>query len=655
MSMTVDLLFQTLLRNRSRVAAVSVAALLFVPLLLMAQQPKPTAPKRKIPVPHAPIRPMLPSVDRSQPDKVFLEYADRLHYEEIPGLPKEECPQVLVGNVKLRKAGMWMYCDSAYFFERTSSFDAFGNVRMEQGDTLFVYADELNYDGPQQLAVLFADPGKKVRLINRDVKLETDIFNYDLAAEMGFYNIGGQLTDKQNVLTSVEGQYHPNTKQAYFNYDVHLESVQENKPNDKVIINTEALTYNTATHIAEITSPSEIINADGTIYTSLGVYNTNVGTADLFSRSTVRTNKGNTLTGDTLFYDRKKQYGEAFGNMILVDSARHSEILGNYGFYDEVRDSAFVTGRALAKEYSKGDTLYLRGDTINAYLDLVDSTRVTNVFHCVRVYRSDIQAICHSLSLTERDSIMYMYRDPHVSSDERQIFGNIINVHMADSTVDWARLPQTGFVAEHIAEDCYNQISGNDMTAWFADSVLTRLYVEGNVMLNMFPMEKDSTYNKFAYVESSYMDAYFNKNQIEHVTFWPETTSKITPLYLAKRNSYYLPKFKWYEFLRPRTPGDVFVIPQEMIDLFRSAEPIKQPDLKKAAGANKPNSNAPLPRDPAIPGTEQEIKAVPDPVKLALDAAGKKTPVKPAPDQSAAPVKSATLEKADENLGVPVD
>ena len=226
---------------------------------------------------------------------------------------------------------------------------------------------------------------------------------------------------------------------------------------------------------------------------------------------------------------------------------------------------------------------------------------------------------------------------------------------MADSTVDWARLPQTGFVAEHIAEDCYNQISGNDMTAWFADSVLTRLYVEGNVMLNMFPMEKDSTYNKFAYVESSYMDAYFNKNQIEHVTFWPETTSKITPLYLAKRNSYYLPKFKWYEFLRPRTPGDVFVIPQEMIDLFRSAEPIKQPDLKKAAGANKPNSNAPLPRDPAIPGTEQEIKAVPDPVKLALDAAGKKTPVKPAPDQSAAPVKSATLEKADENLGVPVD
>lgn len=650
--MTVSSLLKTLYENRARMAAVLMAAILFVPLVIMAQSPKAGAPKRKIPVPHAPIRPMLPSVDRNQPDKVFLEYADRLYYEEIPGLPKEECPQVLVGNVKLRKTGMWMYCDSAYFFERTSSFDAFGNVRMQQGDTLFVYADELNYDGPQQLAVLFADPGKKVRLINRDVKLETDIFNYDLAAEMGYYNIGGQLTDKQNILTSVEGQYHPNSKQAYFNYDVHLESVQENKK-DKVIINTEALTYNTYTHIAEINSPSEIINADGTIYTSLGIYNTNVGTADLFSRSTVRTNKGNTLTGDTLFYDRKKQYGEAFGNMVLVDSARQSEILGNYGFYDEVRDSAFVTGHALAKEYSKGDTLYLHGDSITAYMDLSDSTRVTNVYHRVRVYRSDIQAICDSLSLTERDSIMYMYRHPIVWSDERQIFGNIINVHLADSTVDWARLPQTGFVAEHIAEDCYNQISGNDMTAWFADSVLTRLYVEGNVMLNMFPMEKDSTYNKFAYVESSYMDAYFNKNQVEHVTFWPETTSKITPLYLARRNSYYLPKFKWFEFLRPRTPGDVFVIPQEMIDLFNSAEPIKQPDLKKSHAAVSPNANAPLPRDKsAIPSGQ--LPALPEPIKLNLDAPGGAVTGKSIPSVPEAE-EPVAKEPEVENLGLPLE
>lgn len=594
---------------RRRAAFFAMAAMLVVwlPVLLVAQQSKnsPQTPKRKIPVPHAQLRPVLPSIDRNQSDKVFLEYADRLSYDEIPGVPKSELPQILNGNVKLRKGGMWMYCDSAYLFESTNSFDAFGNVKMTQGDTLFVYADELNYDGATELAILFADPGKKVRLINRDVKLETDIFNYDLRNDVGYYNIGGTLTDKQNILTSVEGQYHPSTKQAYFDYDVHLESQQKN---DKLYINTEALTYNTASHIATLNSPSEIINSDGIIYTSNGVYNTNVGTADLFARSTVRTNKGNTLTGDTLFYDRTKQYGEAFGNMVLVDSARQSQLLGNYGFYDEVRDSAFVTGRALAKEYSKGDTLYLHGDSITAYLDLADSTKVTNVFHRVRVYRSDVQAICDSLSLTERDSIMYMFRHPIVWSDKRQIFGNIINVHLNDSTVDWARLPQTGVMAEHIAEDCYNQISGNDMTAWFADTTINRLYVEGNVMLNLFPMESDSSYNKFAYVESSFMDSYFDNNTIKSVHFWPETTSKITPLYLAKRGSYFLPKFRWYDDLRPRTPGDVFVIPDAMIELFENADPINIEAMRKALSKNKPNPNAPAERK-EIP--EAPAKAIP--------------------------------------------
>lgn len=613
--------------------AVLAVAVITLPFIISAVEPKKTDPRQqriKIPVPHSKLTPVLPSLNRNQSDKVFLEYADRLHYDEIPGLPKEECPQVLNGNVKMRKAGMWMYCDSAYFFEKTNSFDAFGNVRMQQGDTLFVYADELNYDGGQQLAVLFADPGKKVKLINRDVTLETDIFTYDLKTDIGYYNIGGTLTDKQNILTSVEGQYHPRTKQSYFDYDVHLESKSDK---DKVIINTEALTYNTATHMAELNSPSEIINADGTIYTSSGIYNTNKGTANLFARSTVRTNKGNILIGDTLFYNRQKQYGEAFGNMVLIDTENHSEVLGDYGFYDEVRDSAFVTGHALAKEYSKGDTLYLHGDTIIAYLDLADSTRVTNAFHRVKFYRSDVQGLCDSLSLTERDSIMYMYRAPIVWSDKRQISGNIINVHMADSTVDWARLPQTGFIAELIAEDCYNQISGNDMTAWFADSVITRLYVEGNVMLNLFPMEKDSTYNKFAYVESSYMDAYFDNNQIKKVKYWPETTSKITPLYLAKRGSYFLPKFKWYEDLRPRTPGDIFVVEPEMIDLFRNAEPLRQPDIKRAGEKNQPNPDAPLPSPDVTEPGEGATPMRLDAGSLSRPAPG--VPDRPAPDRPA--------------------
>lgn len=565
------------------------------------------AAERKIKprAPHVRIAPTVPAANRYQEGKVFLEHADLLHYEKIPvAEDAEEIPeqyQVLNGNVVMRKGDMFMYCDSAYFYEESNSFDAFGNVRMEQGDTLFVYADELNYDGASELAILYADFGKKVRLINKDVKLETDVFNYDMLNEVGYYTNGGVLTDKQNKLTSVAGEYHPNTKDAYFNYNVHLRSLQNA---DTLHIYTDSLDYNTATHIAKIVSKSEIVNSDGVIYSTSGIYNTDTGVGDLYKRSLVVTKRGSTLTGDTLFYDRTKGFGEAFGGVIVTDSVRQVSLHGEYGFYDEIVDSAFVTIRALAKEYSRGDTLYLHGDTINAYTE-PDSTKVTNAFHRVRFYRSDMQGICDSLSMTDRDSIMYMYRHPVVWSDERQIFGNVIYLHLNDSTIDWARLPQFGFTAEHIAEDCYNQLSGTDLTAWFNDSTLRRLYVEGNVQLIMFPMENDSTYNRYVQTESSYMDSYYDHNTVDSIHFWPETTTKVVPLYLARKNSYFLPKFAWYEDLRPWSPEDVFNVPQAMIDLINSADPVSSTVAeRKTKESERRRPNAAAPPEP-VPKTEK--------------------------------------------------
>ncbi len=537
-------------------ALLSVAAALAV----LAQKPVASGKSQTI-------QPMIPTADRHQPGKIFLERADRLWTDENRGVDY----QVLIGNVEFRKGDMFMYCDSAYFYDKTNSLDAFGNVRMEQGDTLFVFADILNYDGPTEMAVLYADEHKKVRLINRDVMLETDVFNYDLGIDLGYYEVWGTLTDRQNRLTSLQGEYSPSTKDANFYIDVKLQSISE-KQSDTLYIYTDTLSYNTDTHIAELTCPSEIINRDGTIYTSNGVYDTNTDIADLYDRSTVRTNNGNTLTGDTLFYDRNAGYGEAFGNMVLTDSARQTAIEGDYGFYNEVTDSAFVTGRARALEYSRQDTLYMHGDTIRSFTLAEDSTHVMIANPRVRFYRVDLQGVCDSLSFMERDSILYMHKHPIVWTGQRQIFGNIIHVHLNDSTVDWARLPDFAFSAEHIDEEFYNQLSGKEMVAFMEDGELRHLDVSGNVQAIMLPMESDSTYNKITSLESSFMSADFRKNAIEKGITWPNTTTNTVPLYLSKKSMYYLPKFQWYEPIRPTSPDDIFRIPQEMIDLFAQPE-----------------------------------------------------------------------------------
>ena len=334
---------------------------------------------------------------------------------------------------------------------------------------------------------------------------------------------------------------------------------------------TDTLSYNTYTHIAQLVSYTDIYSKDGVIHAWSGTYNTNTNISDLYERSVIVTKDGNTLVGDTIHYDRNAGIGEAFGNMILTDSVNQTSIQGNYGFYNQLTDSAYVVGRACAKEYSQQDTLHLHGLSIRTYM-APDTTRVMIAHPRVRFYRSDMQGLCDSMSFTQRDTIMRLYHHPIVWSGKRQIFGNEIDVHLNDSTVDWAKLPDFGFAAEHIDEEFYNRMTGKEMTAYFDNGHLTHLDVSGNVQAIYLPMENDSTYNKLGNIAGSFLAADFDGNNIKRLSVWPEPTGNLTPIYLAKRNTYYLQQFKWYEALRPKSPEDIFIIPAEMEQLFQSPD-----------------------------------------------------------------------------------
>lgn len=524
------------------------------------------------------IRPQIPTADRSSGNRVFLERANELRKETNDSF------MILVGDVVFTKGPMIMKCDSAHYFPDSESMNAYGNVSMEQGDTLFVYADELDYNGPRELATLYADPGKKVRLINRDVMLETDVFVYDLAIDLGYYDVGGVLTDPQNRLVSEKGEYVPSTKEANFYDNVHLNS-RDSK--DTLDIYTDTLYYNTGTHVAQLFSPSEVINARGTIYTTAGTYETDSSRAILYDRSTVVTSQGQTLTADTIYYDRNAGFGEAWGDMVMTDSAHQVEIRGQYGFYDELKDSSFVTGRALLTEYRGEDTLYMHARYIQSwsYLDTVeikadsvagieagiriDTTHVAVAFPRVRFYRRDMQGICDSMRFTQKDTMLRMFINPVVWSDNQQIFGNIIEVHLNDSTIERAQLPDNGFAAQQIEGEHFNQISGKQMTAYFEGGELRKLDISGNVEIIMYPEENDSTVNKMVSAESSFLTALFRNQNTEFVKMWPQTTGTATPLFLARRSMYYLPKFKWFGDMRPLGKDDVFVVPVSMESMMQ--------------------------------------------------------------------------------------
>ena len=581
------------------------------------------------------IRPTIPTADRTAGNRVFLERADVL--KKNP----EDSFMVLVGDVVFTKGPMIMRCDSAHYFVESESMDAFGNVSMEQGDTLFVYADELNFDGLSEIATLYANPGRKVELINRDVKLETDIFVYDLGIDLGYYEVGGRLTDPSNTLTSLKGEYVPSTKEANFYVDVHLNS---RNSTDTLDIYSDTLYYNTDTHIAELLSPSEVINARGNIYTSNGVYDTDSNRATLYDRSVVVTSQKQTLVADTIFYDRNAGYGEAWGNMVLTDSAHSAQVRGNYGYYDELADSSFTTGRAMLMEYSGEDTLYLHSRYIETFLRFdsvqvaadtvagteayvrIDTSHVGVAYPRVRFYRNDMQGVCDSMRFTEVDTMMRMFINPVVWNESQQVFGNVIEIHLNDSTIDWAKLPDQGFVAQHIEEDLYNQMGGKEMLATFENGEMRRLDINGNVEIIMFPEENDSTINKIVNAQSSFLTAWFRGRTTEDIKLWPQTSGTVTPLFLARKSLFFLPKFKWYEQMRPTSPDDIFDVPQMMEDLMiESGRPdvyreFKPRNAKADLAEPKPREpahdtgspNAPPAAETAAEPTEQAVETAPE-------------------------------------------
>lgn len=475
--------------------------------------------------------------------KVYLEHANTLSFDK----EKNAEAQVLNGDVCFRHDSSYMYCDSAYFFELTNSLEAFSNVRMEQGDTLFVYGDYLYYDGNTQVAYL----RNNVRMENGQVTLFTDSLNYDRLADIGYYFEGGMIVDSENELSSFYGQYSPATKQSIFNDSVRLE-------NPQFTLYSDTLHYNTDSKIANILGPSIIVSDSGTIYSSRGWYDTMNNTSLLLDRSQV-VSGDKILTGDSIVYDRATGFGEVFGNMCLQDTAKSIMLEGQYGYYDEKTEFAFATDSARFLEYSKADTLYLHADTLQ--MMTIDSIyRDIKAYHGVRFYRIDMQGVCDSMQFNTRDSVLYMYTDPILWNEQYQMYGDTIEVFMNDSTIDYAHVKQFAFAAQLVDSSYYNQLKGNDLVAFFEGQAVRQIDVAGNAESIYYPLESDGAMVGLNATKSGFLTIWVKDNKLDKLKIWPTPVGTMTPIPDLKPDQKTLKDFFWFDYIRPKNKDDIYQV-----------------------------------------------------------------------------------------------
>ena len=483
-------------------------------------------------------------------NKVHLLHADRLYFDER----LHRTAQILVGGVRFSHEGVLMYCDSALYYEATNSFDAFGNVRMNQGDTLLLNSEVLYYNGLDRLA----RARYSVVIKHGNITIYTDSLDYDRLYDLGYFFEGGRVRDHNTELTSDWGEYSPATHQAVFNYNVRLVNPAPPAKPETVLI-SDTLHYNTQTAIAHIVGPSNIENGENHIYSELGYYDTQAKHTHLLDRSNM-TNNGKRLVGDSVVWNDDVATAEAFGNVVYTDVVGKNMFTGGYCYYEDITGYVMATDSAVAIDYSQQDTMYAHADTFKVFtynIDTDSTYRIVHAYYHLRAFRRDVQAVCDSMVYDSRDSILFMYRDPILWQEGQQQLGEEIRIFFNNRNIDSVQVLRQALSVEKIDDVHYNQVAGHEMHSYFKDGDLYLSTSEGNVFVNYYPFDEDSIMVELNHTETSLLKMFVKDKKVDHI-WMPAATGIMYPIPLIPPDALYLQNFAWFDYIRPRDKYDIF-------------------------------------------------------------------------------------------------
>lgn len=451
----------------------------------------------------------------------------------------------LIGNVRIRHNEVLMWCDSAYSYTGTNRVDAFGNVHINQGDTIHLYATKIFYDGDRS----FAQAIGNVRLMNKSTTLFSDTLDYDLTSNIGYYNDTGRIVDSTNVLTSLIGRYFVDEDVVWFYQDVV-------GSNEKYVLNSDTVKYNTVSGIFNIQGPTTIRDSLNTIYAEEGWYNSQTGEAQLLKNPRVY-NENQQIKGDQIDYNRNVGYGKALGSVEIIDFENNVIVKGRNAWFDEVSEIAYMTDSALFIMISKEDSLFLHADTLKTIPDTIKDEKIIKAYYGVRFYRTDLQGKCDSLVYFTRDSTVQMLRNPVMWSEEHQLVADLIEMRTHTNAPDELSMNNNAFIISKLDSARYDQIKGKNMTGYIVNNELNQIDVDGNGQTLYYARDKGDIIG-LNRAESSKISLRFSDGKINQIRFLTMPEGRMIPLPQLSDEDKLLPGFTWKELLRPVSKEDIF-------------------------------------------------------------------------------------------------
>jgi lipopolysaccharide export system protein LptA len=275
--------------------------------------------------------------------------------------------ETAAGDVIIKEGLTTTYCDSVVINRRTNEVEAFGNVHINDNDSIHTYAQYLKYIGGDRIAYL----KKGVKLTDKKGTLLTEDLEYNLRTGIATYKNGGRVLNGKTVLISNEGVYYTNTKDVYFKNKVHL-------INSRYDIKTDSLLYNIASDETRFIAPTHIVSKDGIIDTKSGIYNLKTGQAIFYERTNFK-DSVRSFIADKVLSDEKTGIIQLDGRAKLVDSVNKVTVIANHIELNKKENSFLAYNKPVMILYKDNDSTYIAADTLFSGLrkyDIVQGRRI---------------------------------------------------------------------------------------------------------------------------------------------------------------------------------------------------------------------------------------------------------------------------------------
>jgi len=523
---------------------------------------------------------------------VNLIHADRFGYQKVDSATEL---QTLVGNVQLEQEGTYFSGDSVVI-KNGKIVEAFGNVHINDKDSIHTRSQYLLYYVDTKKATL----RNKVELTDGKTTLTSEDLQYDVNMRIGEYHTGGRLVNEQSVLTSREGRYYADLKDAYFYGNVKLKDPQYD-------LESDSLLYNTETELTTFIAPTKIVDSAGrTIRTNEGYYDLRNNRGYFGKRPRIQ--DGPTfITAETIDTNDSTGISILTGNAVYRDTAEGVSVLANKIETWRNKGSFRATQQPLMIIKQENDSIFIAADTLYSgrLTDLVtasdtvaiqkdslqdavevdtllkvkkvdtlqrtlktyslqsanenDSTnRYFQAYHHVRIFSDSMQAVSDSLFYSAKDSIFKLFTDPVLWTGNSQVTGDTIYLHTKNRKPELLQVFENGMAIEKSGPEMYNQVRGNRLFGYFVDGNMDRMQAKGNAESIYYVTDEDSAVVGVNKVGGDIIEFRFLNKELNRVVVIGDPSGTMVPVLQATEQDRMLRDFKWLESRRPKSRFELF-------------------------------------------------------------------------------------------------